>query len=227
MLQTQPLAQRHSAYDNMPRAQHQHPRTLHYTTASQQVTSPVSHFVSSRNEPNLKTTGRHSADQFYPSNQGNVNGRRSADQIDGYHDYQSQYNNNQEQRMFSSQQNLSTYQQPGNQWQPVNGYYGIKHISPARKPTSHISRRDQADHPSIRQQLRPKSSDDIRWENYLGIDKNGGTLTLDNGRHGDQHHDTYPMERFQTEDFRNVSSSWENLYDSADLTMVPSESPQV
>ena len=216
--ETQPLAQRHSAYDNMTHSsQHHHPsRSLHYTTASQQeVTSPVSHFVSSRNEANLMShSGRHSADQFYPSNQANMNGRHSADQIlDGYQPHES--NNQQPQRMFSSQQNLSTHQQPGNQRQPLNGYYGNN--------KRNISRRDQDDHPPITQQFRPKSSDDIRWENYLGIDK----IPLDNVHPGDQYHDAYPMERYQTEDFRNVSSSWENLYDSADLTMVPSESGQV
>ena len=225
-------------------------RAAHYTTASQQeVTSPVSYFVSSRNEANVNFSGRHSADQFtHPSSEANMNGRHSADQLDGY---QSHYYNNSnniqqqpQQRMFSSQQNLSTYQQQhggGNhrqqrqqQQQPVNGYYGNnnnnKHISSSRvKPSSsHISRRDQdtTTHQPLRQQFRPKSSDDVRWENYLGIDENG-RITLDDVTPRDQYHDAYPMDRYQMEEFRNVSSSWENLYDSADLSMVRSETHQV
>ena len=222
MMQSQPVMQRHSAYDNMPS------RNAHYTTASQQeVTSPVSYFVSSRNEANLSVSGRHSADQFTHTSQANMNGRHSADQLDGYqsHYNNSNYNNQQppQQRMFSSQQNLSSYQQP------MNGYYGNnnnKQFSSTRKPKSHISRRDQNDHPALRQQFRPKSSDDVRWENYLGVDENG-RITLDDIGPGDQYHDAYPMDRYQTEEFRNVSSSWENLYDSADLSMVRSETHQV
>ena len=221
VMQPQPVMQRHSAYDNMPS------RTSHYTTASQQeVTSPVSYFVSSRNETNLSVSGRHSADQFMHTSQANMNGRHSADQLDGC---QSHYNNNSnnnqqqpQQRMFSSQQNLSSYQQPMNDSYDNNN----KRVSSTRKPKSHISRRDQDDHPALRQQFRPKSSDDVRWENYLGVDENG-RITMDDVGPGDQYHDAYPMDRYQTEEFRNVSSSWENLYDSADLSMVRSETHQV
>ena len=222
MMQSQPVMQRHSAYDNMPS------QNAHYTTASQQeVTSPVSYFVSSRNEADLSVSGRHSADQFTHTSQANMNGRHSADQLDGYQSYYNNSNNNNQQppqqRMFSSQQNLSSYQQP------MNGYYGNnnnKQFSSTREPKSHISRRDQDDHPALRQQFRPKSSDDVRWENYLGVDENG-RITLDDLGPGDQYHDAYPMDRYQTEEFRNVSSSWENLYDSADLSMVRSETHQV
>ncbi len=234
ILQSQPLKQRNSAYENIGHV----PRTIHYTTASQQeVTSPVSHFVSSRNEANLNinASGRHSADAFIPRSAQhslNQNGRHSADLLDDHYSTQPpppavSTTTQPQQRMFSSQQNLSTYQ-------PVNGYSsaGSHH-----KPKSHISRRDQSDvittatttAPSLRQQFRPRSSDDVRWENYLGMAENGGRAVVVEGYPRDNRgrQDAYPLERYQTEEYRNVSSSWENLYDSADLSMVRSETHQV
>ncbi len=201
VLQSKPLAPRQSDYDNIKLSQ----GPVRYSTASQQeVTSSVSHFVSSRNEANLAAnSGRHSAEQYVPRSQPTFNGRHSADLLDDYPTTQPST-----QRLFSSQQNLSTYQPPGpyRQEQQQNGHHGNKHVS----------RRDQ--------QLRHKSSDDVRWENYLGMAENG---RVEDTQPRDQFRDAYPRDRYGAEEFRNVSSSWENLYDSADLSMVHSDSHQV